>query len=189
MTNPGRAAGAFPGDESRVKGTAMTAAHDKGWTGAGTPPAEAERPPERRMTMLFAPEPSHEYLPHTGELVLRLRGSTISEVLRQAALALSDVLLSGRPAAGSERVCKVRLDAPDRATLLIDWLNELLYLAEHHRWVPTQVDLEATETHLDAVARGPELPEAPSLVKAATWHNLSFEVRDGGFEAQVLLDV
>jgi len=141
------------------------------------------------MTMLFAPEPVHELLPHTGELVLQLRGRRIADVLEQAALALSDLLLPAQPAPGPERVKRFRLDAPDRAALLIDWLNELLYLAERDHWVPTRVEVRASETHLEARAAGPELAEAPSLVKAATWHDLRFEPRNGGYEARVLLDV
>jgi SHS2 domain-containing protein len=142
------------------------------------------------MTMSFAPRPSFEYLPHVGELGIRLRGGSIAEVLRQAALALAELLLPGRPPPGPERVYEIVLDAPDRAALLIDWLNELLFLAERDRWVPSRIDsLDATELHLSATARGPVLDRAPSLVKAATWHGLRFDVRDGGFEAEVLLDV
>jgi SHS2 domain-containing protein len=133
---------------------------------------------------------SFRYLPHVGELGLRLRGASIAEVFRQAALALSDVLAPGRPPPGPEQSREIRLDAPDRAALLIDWLNELIYLAERDRWIPTRIDLhEATETRLRATAWGPELDSAPSLVKAATWHGLRFDARDGGFEADVLLDI
>lgn len=134
--------------------------------------------------------PSFEYLPHVSELAIRLRGTSIADVLRQAALALAGVLLPRRPPPGPQQVREIVLDAPDRAALLIDWLNELLFLAERDRWIPARIDpLEATETHLRATARGPVLERAPSLVKAATWHGLRFDARDGGFEAEVLLDV
>jgi SHS2 domain-containing protein len=140
--------------------------------------------------MSFAPHPSFEYLPHVGEVGLQLRGSSIADVLEQAALALADLLLPERPPPGPEQVCEIVLDAPDRATLLIDWLNELLFLAERDRWLPTRIKLhEATETHLRATVRGSLLERAPSLVKAATWHGLRFDPRDGGFEAEVLLDI
>lgn len=133
---------------------------------------------------------SFHYLPHVGELGLRLRGDSLAEVFRQAALALSDVLAAGRPPPGPEQSRDIVLDAPDRAALLIDWLNELVFLAERDRWIPSRIQMhEATETHLRATAWGPILDIAPSLVKAATWHGLRFDTRNGGFEADVLLDI
>lgn len=143
-----------------------------------------------RMTMSFAPRPSFEYLPHTGELGIRLRASTVAEVLRQAALALSNLLLRDIAPTGAEQARTIIINAPDRASLLVDWLNELLFLAERDRWVPSRIDaLTATDTQLSARASGPVLDQAPTLVKAATWHGLRFEVGDGGFEAEVLLDL
>lgn len=144
----------------------------------------------RRMTMSFAPCASFEYLPHVGELVIRLRATSIAEILRQAGLALADLLLPGRAPPGPEKIHEIVLDASDRAALLIDWLNELLFLAERDRWVPARIEVpEATETHLRAIATGPVLERAPSGVKAATWHGLRFDLVDGGFEAEVLVDV
>jgi SHS2 domain-containing protein len=141
------------------------------------------------MTMSFC-APSHELLPHVGELGIRLRGSGIAEVLREAAMALSELLLPAGPPPGPSLVREIALGAPDRAALLVDWLNELLFLAERDRWVPSRIDLlQASETQLRATASGPVLEQAPALVKAATWHGLRFDRRNGGFEAEVLLDV
>jgi len=140
--------------------------------------------------MSFAPRPSFEYLPHVGEVAIRLRGATVGDLFVQAALALTELALPGRPPPGPERVQEIVLDAPDREALLIDWLNELLFLAERDRWLPTRIDVhDATQTHLSATAYGPVLERAPSLVKAATWHGLRFDAREGGFEAEVLLDI
>lgn len=143
-----------------------------------------------RMTMSFAPRPSFAFLPHVGEVTLRLRGATVAEILEQAALGLSQLALSGRPPPGPELVHSIVLDAPDRGALLVDWLNELLFLAERNRWIPSRIEVhEATDTHLRATAHGTVLERAPSLVKAATWHRLRFEPFNGGFQAEVLLDV
>jgi SHS2 domain-containing protein len=134
--------------------------------------------------------PSYEFLPHVGELRLRLWGATIAEVLRQGALALGDLLNPGRIRTGPLVVRQVALVAPDRHTLLIDWLNELLFLADRDRWIPTQIDsLEASDTSLRGRIRGRLLAQAPALVKAATWHDLRFDPQDDGYEADVLLDV
>ena len=142
------------------------------------------------MTMSSAPRSSFAFLPHVGEVTLQLRGATVTEILEQAALGLAQLSLSGHATSGHELTHEIRLDAPDREALLVDWLNELLFLAERHRWLPSRIEIhEATDTHLRATVHGPVLRQAPSLVKAATWHGLRFDLHDGGYQAEVLLDV
>jgi SHS2 domain-containing protein len=149
----------------------------------------AERPSWGRMTMSPCAGPSFEYLPHRGEVGLRLHGTTIGQVFEAAALGLSGLQLPTGPPGGPQQTREIRMEAPDRAALLVDWLNELLYLADRDHWVPTHLDIrEADETHLYAIASGPVLPEGPAEVKAATWHDLHFAPRDGAWEAEVLLD-
>jgi SHS2 domain-containing protein len=136
------------------------------------------------------PRATFEYVPHGGEVGLRVRGATVGEVLREAALGLSGLLLPAGAGDAPEASRDIHLTAPDRGTLLVDWLNELLFLADRTRWVPARLEIHgASDRHVDATARGPVLPQSPALVKAATWHGLRFEPTDGGYEAEVLLDV
>jgi len=142
-----------------------------------------------RMTMSPCPQAYFEFGPHVGEVQLQLHGMTIAAVLEQAGIALGE-LLAPAAAAGPEKVEEVSLTAPDRSALLVEWINELLYLADRDHWIPTHFDFhDATEHHVNASVRGPVLAEAPTEVKAATWHGLRFDVRDGAFVAEVVLDV
>jgi SHS2 domain-containing protein len=78
----------------------------------------------------------------------------------------------------------------DREALLVDWLNEILFLAEVERWVAVEFDiLETSSERLKASARGVPVEEPPTLVKAATFHGLAVEERDGGLQAEVIFDV
>jgi SHS2 domain-containing protein len=84
----------------------------------------------------------------------------------------------------------VAVEAPDRGALLIDWLNELIYLAETEGFVALEFALsEASDTRLAGRVRGAVLPEPPVHVKAATFHGLRVAEIDGGIEANVILDV
>ena len=139
--------------------------------------------------MSFGPRPSFEYLPLAGELGIRLHAGSIAEILRQAALSWSAILLSEQRQSGPEYLRVIELEAPDRAGLLVAWMNELLKLAKRDRWIPSRIEVhEATETHLRATAWGPVLEHAPTLGDAATRHGLRFDAQCGGFEAEVLLD-
>lgn len=131
-----------------------------------------------------------EYTPHRGEIGLRVCGATVGDVLREAALGLSGLLIPRGESNGSDTAKEITLDAPDRGALLVDWLNELLFLGDRDRWAPTRLEIhQASDHHVRATAYGPVLPQAPTLVKAATWHGLRFDRKDGGYEAEVLLDV
>jgi SHS2 domain-containing protein len=141
------------------------------------------------MTMSFASRPTFEYLPRVGELGVRLRAGSIAEILRQAALSLSAILLSEQRRSGPEYLREIVLDAPDRADLLLSWLNALLRLVQSDRWIPSRIEVhEADETHVWASAWGPVVEHAPMPVKPPTWHGLRFDVHCDGFEAEVLLD-
>ncbi len=133
---------------------------------------------------------SHEFLEHTSELELRVRAPSFSELLCEAGRAVGLLMLGDgdRQASGDWKSLNVR--SRDRAALLVDWLNELVYQAETTHWVPTEFDPRSvTDTALDLRARGVTLQEAPSLVKAATFHNLRVREVAGGVEAEVILDV
>ncbi len=81
------------------------------------------------------------------------------------------------------------MEAPDPTALLVDWINEIVYLAERDHWVP--VDAEVTLDGHTAVAEvsGRSVDEAPSFVKAATYHGVGVQAVHDGFEAEVVLDI
>jgi len=131
-----------------------------------------------------------ELLPHTAEVQVRARAPTLASLLAEAGRALARVELGvpPGPAAGDWRAVEVR--SGDRAALLVDWLNELIWIAETERWVPVEFELETEgEVAVRGRMRGLSVACAPSLVKAATYHALRVEPTAEGFEAEFVLDV
>jgi SHS2 domain-containing protein len=132
-----------------------------------------------------------EVLEHTADVGLRLSGRTPEEVFEAAARGLAALEGSWFPAEGTERDVEVR--AGDRAGLLVAWLDELLYLRDAEDAVFGGFDVtEAADTVLRARIRiAPR--DARSLqaagVKAATYHGLRFEPVNGGWTADVYVDV
>jgi SHS2 domain-containing protein len=132
----------------------------------------------------------HELLEHTGEIVLRVRAPSLNGLFVEAARGLADLCLGGGRAVPSGDPRTLSLAAPDAAALLVDWLNELIYLGETERWVALAFEaVEVTPTALRIRARGATLDRAPSLVKAATMHGLHLVREDGMVQADVVLDV
>jgi SHS2 domain-containing protein len=135
--------------------------------------------------------PSHEFLEHTGEVHLRAIAPDLAGVLAEAGRALAELEL-GQPSLplpeGDWKAVEVH--APDRAALVVDWLNELLYLAEVERWVPVAFEVVRADDRLvRARVGGVPVERSPALVKAATLHGVRVEPVAGGMEADVILDI
>jgi SHS2 domain-containing protein len=129
-------------------------------------------------------------LDHTSELVLRLRAASFPGLIREAAAAFASLVPERMLGPSGDKIRHLAIDAPDRAATLVEWLNELVYLAEVEAWLPTDVEVESEgEAGVRIRARGRGLREAFVLVKAATLHGA--EVREGseGLGVEVTLDV
>ncbi len=133
---------------------------------------------------------SFELLDHTAEVKLRIRAPSFAELATEAGRAVARLEL-GRAAPAAEGAYRdVVVRSPDREALLVDWLNELIWLAETERWVATEFEVHAaTDTMLQARVRGVTVDEAPARIKAATFHGLKVAPAADGLEAEVILDV
>jgi SHS2 domain-containing protein len=133
-----------------------------------------------------------ELLEHTADVGIRARGASLEEAFEQATIGLAEVLGARRPDGRGEPVA-VEVAADDPGGLLVDWLNEVLWLREVRQAVVTGVTVEragdgAASGSVTLAGGGPE-PDG-TFVKAVTYHRLRVE-RDpgGGWLAEVYLDV
>jgi len=132
----------------------------------------------------------HRWVDHTAEVQLQVGAESLAGLLAEAGRALGLLLLRGRDAEPSREARTIEVSSVDREALLVDWLNEIIFLAEVEPWIAVEFDgLEASETHLKASARGVPVDDPPALVKAATFHGLAVEEREGGLQAEVIFDV
>jgi SHS2 domain-containing protein len=133
---------------------------------------------------------SHEIIDHASELRLRIRAASMSELLAEAGRALAKIQLRQSGGAPAPKWRDIEVLASDRAALLAEWLNELIFLGETEAWVPVQFEIaRATDTSARARASGMSLDRVPGLVKAATLHGLRVDEIPGGLEGEVILDV
>jgi SHS2 domain-containing protein len=129
----------------------------------------------------------YRWIEHTAELELALEASDERQVFADALTAFAE-LVDTSPSGAHVRH-EITLRSPERATLLADWLGELVFLAETEFFVPERVvELELESDELRATVEG-RVGEPPHLVKAVTYHGLEFEKEEGWVRAQVVLDV
>lgn len=129
---------------------------------------------------------SYRWVEHTAELELVIDAPTEEAVFADALEALAELL-------GDEDGATVSIELAvagrDRALLLADWLDELVFRAETENLVPRAVaQIELQQTGITARIRAVRAAARP-LVKGITHHRLAFEAVDSGFQATVVLDV
>ena len=74
-------------------------------------------------------QPSYEEIEHTADWALRVRGQTLTELFRNAGLGMLSLLgIEHGPGNAESRF--IELKADDNETLLVIWLEELLYPLE-----------------------------------------------------------
>jgi SHS2 domain-containing protein len=130
---------------------------------------------------------SHRFVEHVGEVEVELESDTEAGVFAAAADAFAELVSADGEGASEQR--EIAIAGDDRALLLVDWLNELVYLAEIDGFVPERLAaFELGGGGLRATVAG-RRSDPPHLVKAVTLSNLEFAEKGGAWHGRVVLDV
>ncbi len=158
--------------------------------------AQVDRPPSpfartRRGQALTMCRYRYREVEHTADRALRVWAQDLTSLFVGAAkgmYSLMGELEDEGPVATRWR--KVSLEGDDRETLLVDWLNELLFLAETEGLLFVDFEIESlNETALVGRAGGVPMEVTKADIKAATFHNLEI-VNDGtGWSTVITFDV
>jgi len=135
-----------------------------------------------------------ETFDHTADLGLRARAADLNTLFAEAGRALSNALVENLDAVKPVRAVEVELpEDDDLEYLLLDWLQALLTHFEMERLVFSAFDVRSVEGGLKATASGEELDETrhepAHEVKAITYHGLVVRKEDGGWLAEVIVDI
>jgi riboflavin kinase/FMN adenylyltransferase len=128
---------------------------------------------------------------HTADRALSVWGRTLPDLYVGAAQGMyslmGDLDREGRAATEWR---PVSLEGLDRESLLVDWLNELLFLAESEDLLLVEFEIEAlTETTLEGRVGGVPAEETVADIKAATYHQLEVKEQEGGWSTLITFDV
>jgi SHS2 domain-containing protein len=129
----------------------------------------------------------YEWVDHTAELELAISAPTEEAVFEDALAAFAELV--DEAAAGEPARHDVVVTARDRPALLVEWLGELIYLAEARGFIPRRTTaLELHNTELRATVEGRRGMPSP-IVKSVTYHGLELGPDARGWHARVVLDV
>ena len=137
-------------------------------------------------------EKDFEIINHTADIGIIAYGANLSQVFANAARALFSLITELDDV--EEVISRdIKLTAPDQESLLVEWLNELIYLFDAEKIIFKRFDIsKLNETQLKARSYGEKVDilrhKLKMGVKAATYHILKVE-KGNGYQAQVLFDI
>lgn len=134
-----------------------------------------------------------EVLEHPADIGFRAFGRDLPELFANAALAMLSIA-DDPDAAEPRQEYPLTVESGDRESLLVDWLNEVLYWFDGRRIAFREFRVGGfTDIAIQATGIGeprePERHRARLIVKAVTYHQLKIEQRDGEWVAEVYLDI
>lgn len=134
-------------------------------------------------------EARYEEIEHTADWALRVRGATMTELCQVAASAM--LAASGARGEGEPSVeYRFHLEAPDRETLLVQWLEEVLFAVDSRQRIPTQIEVRLTASNgLTGSWQEIPLTAIDKPIKAVTFHELCVDETPEGLEATIVFDV
>jgi SHS2 domain-containing protein len=131
----------------------------------------------------------YEEIPHTADLALRVWARDLPTLYADAARGML-ALLAAEPAPGETQTRLVEVRGEDAESLLVSWLQELLYLTETERLIFTEFHVLAVKPPvLQAEVCGRPLGRLGKWIKAVTYHNLKIKSTAEGHEVTIVLDV
>jgi len=133
-----------------------------------------------------------EILEHTADVGIIAYGADLRQAFANAARGLFS-LITELDDVEEVTYRDMELTASDEESLLVAWLNELVYRFGTEGIIFKRFDIiQLDNTHLKARAYGEKVDssrhELKTEVKAATYHMLKVEKNDG-FRVQVLFDI
>ncbi len=133
-----------------------------------------------------------EILNHTADIGIIAYGADISQAFANAARALFS-LITELDDVEETLHRDIELTAPDQESLLVEWLNEFIYLFDTENILFTRFDVtKLNNTQLKARSYGESVDSSrhklKTGVKAATYHMLKID-KDNGCRVQVLFDI
>jgi SHS2 domain-containing protein len=133
-------------------------------------------------------ESGFEELSHTADWAMRVWARCLPELFVEAARGMN--ALSGlKPAPGPRISRTFEAEAPDKESLLVEFLSELVWAVEQENLVFDAFRVVLKGSKLKVTMSGAPILSINKSIKAVTYHNLQITKTDLGFQVEIVFDV
>ena len=135
-----------------------------------------------------SPEQGHREVEHTADWGLEVWAPDLPGLMEEAARGMYELMGS---VVSEDSRCHRQLEiaGEDREQLLVSFLEELLYIADHEELAFDGFLLNVVDTNLLARLEGGFLVSRDKEIKAVTYHYLEIEETGRGLETNIIFDV
>lgn len=143
-----------------------------------------------------------EILEHTADLKIKVWGKDLGELFKNAATAMFTAMCGKSEIRNTKfetiskfkirklKTKKIEIKGQDLESLLVNFLNELLYLSDVENQGFKIKDLRfKNETELEAQLISFPLPPLEIEIKGATYHDLKIKKLDNIYEVVIVFDI
>ena len=138
----------------------------------------------------------YEYFDHTADIGVKAYGTDLSEVFINAARGMFSIMFEMISEPVETKVLQVDLQNQEEnyEQLLVDWLNELLYLLEAedavlHRFKIKKLDGKVLKAEVVGAPFDAKHHRYKTEVKSATYHMLEIGRENDKYFATILIDI
>lgn len=134
---------------------------------------------------------SFQLIPHTSELKIKIQAKTLEGLFKTAFTALFKILKPQKCDTRKTTERNLSVTGADRTSLLVNFLSDLLALAQIHKEAYTDLHIKnLTDTSLRAEFRGYGVNKFLTDIKAVTYHSAEIVKNSKGFlETTVIFDI
>jgi len=138
-------------------------------------------------------QPPYEVFEHTADIGIHAYGKTLPELFKHASQGMESLLVAPEQVSITQQR-EITAEGHDSVSLLIAWLNELIFLFDTEFLLFRDVVIDRlTENRVTGRAYGEpyrsERHDLSSAIKAVTWHEAAIEQTVDGYRARIIFDL
>ena len=136
---------------------------------------------------------TYQIIDHTADLGIIVQGTDEKNLFIRAAQAMTDLMVEGD--ISKKTVIKdVSLQGEDFPDLMVRWLGEILYLFDGENLIVNSIKIKSIsptklKSTLTLTSFEPEHHQVKREIKAVTYHQISVDQVNDGWEARVIFDI
>ena len=136
---------------------------------------------------------NYQIIDHTADLGIVVKGVDVKDVFIRAGYAMTDLMVKADISEkGAKR--KVLVEGEDFPDLMVRWLGEILYLFDGEHILVSAIEISSIssiqlQSTLTVVPLKRGHHEILREIKAVTYHQISVERKNDGWEARIIFDI
>jgi len=135
----------------------------------------------------------YQIIDHTADLGIIVEGTDVKNLFIRAAQAMTDLMVEGD--ISKKTVMKdVSLQGEDFPDLMVKWLGEILYLFNGEKLLVHTIEIKSIspitlKSTLTLSSFEPEHHQVKREIKAVTYHQISVDQVNDGWQARIIFDI